>query len=899
MRATGRAARGLRRFARSAGVQLVMFGVVAAIGCGCGATVLGRVFVDRNGDHVWQRDEPGVAGAVVAVGGAAFTVTGRGGLYRLDTVEDGDIVWVRVPDGYRAGPVWARARSGTDVDLGLTTLTAEQAAAPLAFVVAADAHTTNNPADPWDGGDLEDAIDQAIGLAEPPRFFTIVGDITQGNQPEQFTRVEAALSGVTVPWVPVPGNHDWYDGGAAWRAFWGPDQYSFDVGQVHVLVWDTNLSPEQQIAFVRADLLRVATDMTVVGLGHASPTEEVADAFAALGVDYLFTGHWHANRRVERTGLVEWGTQTFVMGGIDQSPSGYRVVTFDHGVASVVHRERLLAPQLAVTSPHAGSCAPPEGFDLVVAAALDASSPTVTARIDCGPSIALAARGGWTFGARIPALAPGTHAVSLHAEVASGREHDRQIAIEVCAADPTVLRAGDWPQLGGGPAHTGQVASPITPPLTQRWATATGGNVVLGSPVVKDGVVVVSVTDFGAGDHGGLVALDLITGVERWRYTTPYQVRSAAAIDGDTVVVALANGELHALGLAGGAVRWTYDLADGLPVLASSLWAAPTIADGAVFVAVEGRTAAIDLVTGQPRWAVDLAPGYPWLGTLAAVAVEGNSALATYARDERLTAWNPVNGKRQWDLTTSRVIAINATPVIADGVAYVVNAIGEVTALEVATSGVRWSRGYTPGGFDWGYSVTAAPALAGGRLFLPTQWNDLIAIDAATGAELWHAATPGGPLNFAHYRSAMPGYPASPVVTADIVWVPRPDGKLVALAAADGRELWSTELGAPLVSAPAPAGDTLIVATYDGTVHALAPAAAAVTPGPVAACPAPAPPAPPANPPGVAGCCSTGRGGGTGTWLLAMITAAAASRRRRASRRGGSNESAVPPIIVR
>ena len=49
----------------------------------------------------------------------------------------------------------------------------------------------------------------------------------------------------------------------------------------------------------------VAPAMIVIGLGHGSPRDEVADQLAALGVDYLFTGHWHANRKVERTGLVE------------------------------------------------------------------------------------------------------------------------------------------------------------------------------------------------------------------------------------------------------------------------------------------------------------------------------------------------------------------------------------------------------------------------------------------------------------------------------------------------------------------------------------------------------------------------------------------------------------------
>ena len=70
------------------------------------------------------------------------------------------------------------------------------------------------------------------------------------------------------------------DGGAAYRARFGPDNYSFDVDDVHVIVWDTNLSEDEQLAFVAADVARVPRDMTIVALGHASPTDAVADRLA-------------------------------------------------------------------------------------------------------------------------------------------------------------------------------------------------------------------------------------------------------------------------------------------------------------------------------------------------------------------------------------------------------------------------------------------------------------------------------------------------------------------------------------------------------------------------------------------------------------------------------------------
>ena len=208
------------------------------------------------------------------------------------------------------------------------------------------------------------------------------------------------------------------------------------------------------------------------------------------------------------------------------------------------------------------------------------------------------------------------------------------------------------------------------------------------------------------------------------------------------------------------------------------------------------------------------------------------------------------------------------------------NSQGTVTAASLSSSAQLWSTPLFEGSSDWDYIVTATPALAGGRLFVPTHYDELFALDAATGIELWRYETPGGPLNFTHYRAVEPGFAASAVVTGDIVWVPRPDGTLAALAATDGHELWTTQLGAPIVSAPAPAGDYLVVATFDGTVRALVPAPA-VTPQAVAECdPLPEPDgADPGLPP--AGCCGAGENPSSAALLAALVGLVIVRRRRR------------------
>jgi outer membrane protein assembly factor BamB len=851
----------------------------------CATSVGGRVYLDRNRDRIRQHDEPGIPGVVVTLDRTTSARTGPDGSFRLDASSDQGIVWVRVPDGYKPGPVWVRADEiGTGVDLPLTPLTATELEAPLTFVVAADTHTTavGQPAENgnWDGGDLDDALAQAMGLAQPPRFFTIVGDVTQANGEGEFSRVEEALAKLPVPWVPVPGNHDWYDGGVVWRKRWGPDNYSFDAGNLHVVIWDTNLSEEDQIAFFANDLAFVDPTQVVVALGHASPTDAVADQMADLGVDYVFTGHWHANRRVERTGLVEWGTQTMIMGSIDQSPSGYRVVTFVDGVPTVEHRARVTEPHLAVSSPHAGSCTS-NAAPLLVSAAIDASLPSVKARIDCGDEIELSSLGGWSFRAALPQLSPGAHSIDVIATGARGQEIEKRIEFAVCAPPTQVFVGADWPQLGGSAAHTGFAPKTIAPPIVQQWAIGLGGSIVLGTPVIKGSTVVVGIWDLGAGDRGGLVALDLATGAEKWRVTTPYAVRAAPAIGTagteELVVAALENGVLRAFRLADGGEVWSYDVAAGVDSLASSLWAPPTIAGEVVYAAVQGRMAAVSLVDGQPVWTQELTPSYAWLGSLAAVAVGGDTAVANVSRNDGMTAWSLATGDMRWRLASGKTTAINATPLIDGDALYYIAANGTVTRSSLASSSERWSRQLTPGANEWSYAITAAPALGGGRLFVPTQYKDLVALDAATGTELWRRAATKGPLNFAHYRAAEPGFVASPVVTGNVVWIPHPDGTLAAVEGATGVELWKTSLGAPIVSAPAPAGDYLVVATFDGVVRAFVPAPA-TTPSPLPACEPAAATVLETDDMAAAGCCDAGS---SNALLLGFAVAIPLARRRR------------------
>ncbi|MEJ7597453.1 MAG: metallophosphoesterase [Kofleriaceae bacterium] len=210
-----------------------------------GRTLRGLVYDDANHDGRPTAGEAGIR-AVVAFGSEVFGETDVRGQFVLEVPDRAGIVWVRVPDGFTPGPVWTVADDRRQLDLGLRRLATPHRGA-LTFVVAADTHLA--PDQPFKH-DLSSVVGAATALEPSPAFFTILGDITQKNAAEDFALVDRGLAGLAVPYIPVPGNHDWYDAGEAWFRHYGPDNYSFDIDRVHFVVWNMALAPGEIEAYL-------------------------------------------------------------------------------------------------------------------------------------------------------------------------------------------------------------------------------------------------------------------------------------------------------------------------------------------------------------------------------------------------------------------------------------------------------------------------------------------------------------------------------------------------------------------------------------------------------------------------------------------------------------------------
>ena len=117
---------------------------------------------------------------------------------------------------------------------------------------------------------------------------------------------------------------------------------------------------------------------------------------------------------------------------------------------------------------------------------------------------------------------------------------------------PRETPPSEWRQFRGNSQLTGIAA--VAPPSTLKviWSVQVG-DVVESSPAVAGGVAYVGV------GNGDLVALELATGKVRWKYSTKNLIgESSPAVGTEAVYIGDLDGIVHAVDLRDGKPIWTF-----------------------------------------------------------------------------------------------------------------------------------------------------------------------------------------------------------------------------------------------------------------------------------------------------------------------------------------------------
>ncbi len=156
---------------------------------------------------------------------------------------------------------------------------------------------------------------------------------------------------------------------------------------------------------------------------------------------------------------------------------------------------------------------------------------------------------------------------------------------------------------------------------------------------------------------------------------------------------------------------------------------------------------------------------------------------------------------------------VTASPVIAGGKVYTLDAGANVSAFDEKTGAQVWRVDLTPEDEDSEKGFGGGVAYEAGKLYVSTGFGFVAALDANSGKVLWR-------------HSATVPFRAAPVVNGGRVFVATQENQLLALAADDGRVLWdhrgiAESAGMLGSNSVAVAGDVVIVPYSSGELFAL------------------------------------------------------------------------------
>jgi len=365
----------------------------------------------------------------------------------------------------------------------------------------------------------------------------------------------------------------------------------------------------------------------------------------------------------------------------------------------------------------------------------------------------------------------------------------------LAAQQPTagISPANEWRQFRGSPRMTGVSAS--TPPASLKvlW-TYDAGDVIDSSAAIADGVVYVG------GGAGDLLALDLASGELRWKYTTENLIgESSPAVSADTVYIGDLGGVVHAVGAKDGKARWTFKTGSEIkssPVIVPGSSGSPGGSDAVLIGSYDGHLYSLDARTGKVRWKV-LTKGQ----VHATPAVLDGLAFVAGC-DAIFRAIRVSDGREAYQIESGAYTA--SSPVLDGERAYFGTFNNEVLALDLKRRSVVWRYSLTDAQFPF-YS---SAALTGGRVIIGGRDKNVHAIDAKTGEAAWTFATKAR-------------VDSSPVVADGRVYVGSSDGRLYVLDAASGQKLSEFDAGAGITTSPAVASGRVVIGAQDGRLYVL------------------------------------------------------------------------------
>ena len=354
---------------------------------------------------------------------------------------------------------------------------------------------------------------------------------------------------------------------------------------------------------------------------------------------------------------------------------------------------------------------------------------------------------------------------------------------EAALATPLQYAPSDgWLQFRGNHHLTGFSSSPMPPALKLLW-TYEAGESIESSAAIYGGTV------FVGSQKGELLALDLAGGSLKWKYNTKEPIGESSPCAGEgAVFIGDLSGVVHAVSMSDGRGLWTFKTGDEIK-------SSPVLAEDKILIgSYDGHLYCLSARNGSLVWKVKTD------GPVHCTAGVMNGLAYIAGCDEVFRAIRISDGREMFKVVSGAYTG--ASPALVGQFAYYGTFDNEVLGVNLATKRVAWRYQHARRQFPF-YSSSA---VLEGKVVLGGRDKMVHCLNAATGKRNWDFAT----------RARVE---SSPAIAGNRVYVGSNDGRFYVLDLNTGAKLWEFTAGAPLSASPAIASGKVVIGAQDGRLY--------------------------------------------------------------------------------
>ncbi|MGL4852681.1 MAG: PQQ-binding-like beta-propeller repeat protein [Phocaeicola sp.] len=741
----------------------------------------GVVFEDRNGNGIREAGERLLSGVIVSDGKNCVS-TDKNGNYELPSNKGTKFIFVSTPDGYTYHETFYYRYSSerTIYNFPLRKVKNES----NQFVQVSDPETYNHH--DW----MEDL--KRYVKNNQPAFIVSTGDICYEKgikfHGENFTDQSM---GTRV--VMTLGNHDLVGengkGELLYEENFGPVWYSFNVGGVHFVVTPMeggdrrpSYTLDELLHWLKQDLDLVGKEKPIVLFNHdivfdkgdytykTKSTEFSLNDYNLVGWLY---GHWHVNLFKQFGKTKTYGTSSPDKGGIDFSPSCFRVLSFD--------KEKGLESELRYTSVrnHAVANLANDGRVVANVYSTDNYVESVWLKSD-QKSYRLKQDSDWAWSLQATSSLDWKNA-TIESHFFDGMVQKNTIGVGNSLQSPPLL-----------------------------WASSLAANCFMASPVYENGVVYSATYDDDSATKCGVTAFNGATGRKLWMCQTENSVKNNFASDEEYLYVCDLGGVLYKIEKQSGKI---------VSRLALHNYILPThnlgilLEDGVVYAGHGSSLSAVKAADFSILWTTNAKTGGE--GTNLTITKKDDLIFSGGFWRGRF-CYSATNGDLMWQMSDNGANFCASAAVPWGNLLYFIssNYIHEVDARSGKTLRLA--------AHTQTQTTASCPIVTDELIIFGGDKDGMIAFDRKSLKQKWvFQCRPALVYTTSYAQNYEKTVESSPVLYKGVLYFGASDGYLYALDGVTGTFQWSYNLGAPILSGVTidETNDELYVNDMGGTLY--------------------------------------------------------------------------------